>query len=106
MHAVTLTFSRHHLLEPGGGHTLGSPTGPGLILHQHSSNVDGVGVHLKKRERERERGCKQEGIIFTQAYKRKNSVTPACQIHRVKKITKESKFPDDVSRNEYSESCL
>ena len=55
MHAVTLTFSRHHLLEPGGGHTLGSPTGPGLILHQHSSNVDGVGVHLKKRERERER---------------------------------------------------
>lgn len=35
-------------LEPGCGHTLVSAASPGLVLHQHRSYVNRVGIELEK----------------------------------------------------------
>ena len=50
--AVTPTFSRYHPLQPSGGHSSSRTPGPGGVLHQHSSDMDGVGVYLRTGERE------------------------------------------------------
>lgn len=47
---VAPVLVRHLVLEPVGGHPFVQASRLGLILHCHSTDVDGVGVHLQGRD--------------------------------------------------------